>query len=138
MNEQPSKQQITGRGKWRFMLIGLCVLFLIILGCRAENESSDDVPPTESAAPAPTRDTFAGEIQLQTFQAEQGWGYDVYIDGRHYIHQAHQPAVGGRQGFATQEQAAAVGALVSTKIRKGIIPPSVSAAEVDSLIRSTQ
>ena len=77
-------------------------------------------------------------ISVKPFQIDGGWGYDIYIDGKRYIHQPHLPAVGGNQPFATELQAKKVGAFVADKIGRGIMPPSVTPAEVDSLIKATE
>ncbi len=63
----------------------------------------------------------------------QGWGYDVYVDGKKMIHQPHIPAVPGRQVFRSRQEAEKVAALVSYKIKNNIMPPSLTTAELDSL-----
>jgi len=72
-------------------------------------------------------------VEIQTFQTEKGWGYDVFVDGKKYIHQEIIPAVPGTKGFDTEENAQKVADLVSHKISNNIMPPSVTPEELDSL-----
>ena len=72
-------------------------------------------------------------VEIQTFQTEKGWSYDVFVDGKKYIHQEIIPAVSGTNGFDTEENAKKVAGLVSHKIRNNIMPPSVTPEELDSL-----
>ncbi len=74
------------------------------------------------------------KLEVKTFQNENGWGYDIFRNGKRYIHQPSKPAVGGTNGFDTKLQAQKFGELVVYKIEKGIIPPTVSIMEVDSII----
>lgn len=62
-----------------------------------------------------------------------GFGYNILIDGKMYVHQPHIPAVAGNKGFASAEAAAKAASLVSYKIRNNIMPPSISEHELDSI-----
>ncbi|MFC0183057.1 protein of unknown function [Pseudarcicella hirudinis] len=73
------------------------------------------------------------EILVKIIKTETGWGYDVYVNGKMKVHQPHIPVVTGLNGFKSRRDAKAVGKLVKQKIRKGLIPPSVSRKELDSL-----
>lgn len=73
------------------------------------------------------------KITTKVFQTEKGWGYDIYIGDKHYIHQTEIPAIQGTQGFSNKLQASKTAAFVAKKIHKGIIPPSVTPDELDSL-----
>ena len=77
----------------------------------------------------------SGTFTPKTFQGEQGWGYDIYMGDKRYIHQPHKPAVGGNQGFENAGQANAIAEFVIHKLNQGIMPPSVSAIEVDSILK---
>jgi hypothetical protein len=63
----------------------------------------------------------------------RGWGYDIMVDGKIYIHQPNVPAVMGNNGFSSEEKAQAAGEYVIQKLRNNIIPPAVSPEELDSL-----
>lgn len=72
-------------------------------------------------------------VEATVFQAQDGWGYDIFVDAKKYIHQPMIPGIAGVAGFRTEDQARKVADLVVKKIKKNIIPPSVSTDELDSL-----
>ncbi len=73
-------------------------------------------------------------VEINTFQSEKGWGYDIIVDGAQYIHQPNIPALSGDFGFDTEMQARSVAKLVVKKIRKNILPPGVTPEEVNIAI----
>ena len=72
-------------------------------------------------------------LEIQTFKNDSGWGYNIYREGKLYIHQPHIPAIAGNQTFRSEEDAIKTGRFIIVKIRKNILPPSVTLAELDSL-----
>jgi len=62
-----------------------------------------------------------------------GWGYDIILNGKPYIHQFHIPALAGDKRFERESDAQKVQKLVVWKINKKISPPTVSVKELDSL-----
>lgn len=62
-----------------------------------------------------------------------GFGYDILIDGKPYVHQPHIPAVAGNKGFATSQAANKAGEFVAYKIKNNIMPPSITEHELDSV-----
>jgi len=72
-------------------------------------------------------------IEAKTFQVDNGWGYDIYIDGQKYMHQEHIPAVQGLHPFTTKEDARKAAELVVFKIKNNILPPTLSVHELDSI-----
>ncbi|EKR62057.1 MULTISPECIES: DUF4907 domain-containing protein [Leptospira] len=75
------------------------------------------------------------KIRIQTFDVNSGeYGYDVYVDGSRFVHQPHIPGRHGTEGFQNQKQAERVATLVSEKIRKGLIPPTITREEVENAI----
>jgi hypothetical protein len=80
----------------------------------------------------------AGEITVQVFENTEangtgGFGYDLIADGKPMIHQPHIPAISGLKGFASKADAEKAGMLMKYKIEKGIMPPTISMEELDSL-----
>ena len=75
------------------------------------------------------------DIKLQTFKSDTGWGYNILIDDKIYVHQPHIPAIPGNRGFKSQEKALFVGNAVLTKVKNGIIPPSLTKEEVMNLLQ---
>lgn len=65
--------------------------------------------------------------------ASNTWCYDIYIEGRMFIHQPSAPGLPGNDGFKTKTDAKKVAQLVIKKIRKGEMPPSVTSKEMKKL-----
>lgn len=105
----------------KFIILGVLVLagigyavFMIVL-------------PKEKVAANPYENS---EITVNTFKEDSGWGYEVLIDGNIYVHQPNIPAVGGNNGFKNETDARTTGNLAVEKIKKGIIPPTLSVEEL--------
>lgn len=64
---------------------------------------------------------------------EGGFGYNILKDGKLYIHQTSIPSVQGVKGFSTHEKAMRAAEFVIYKLQNGVVPPSVSGRELDSL-----
>jgi hypothetical protein len=60
-------------------------------------------------------------------------GYTIHKAGKIYIRQPVIPGVTGSKGFADKKQARKVANLMLYKIRRNIIPPSITISELDSL-----
>ena len=96
------------------------------------NQNNDAVNPSTTPVSSAVIDSF----EVRTFMnqgAPGGYGYDVLMGGKIYIHQPHIPAVAGNNGFPSAESALKTGTFIVTKIRKNIMPPSVTKEELDSL-----
>ena len=72
------------------------------------------------------------KYDLGTFKTANGWGYNVLINYRIYIHQEIIPAVYGNQSFKSVQDANKTGDLVIKKLRKGQLP-TIRIEELDSL-----
>ena len=66
--------------------------------------------------------------------ANHTFGYDIYNAGKLMIHQPTPPGMAGNNGFAKKQQAAKVAELVITKMKKGEMPPTVSAEELKKIM----
>ena len=87
----------------------------------AVDENTDDIPE-------------AGRmIETTVFQVEEGWGYDVFVDGKRFIHQPNIPVIQGNIPFENEADAKRVAEFVADKIRMNINPPAVTLQELDSL-----
>jgi hypothetical protein len=73
------------------------------------------------------------EVEVKIVEVEGGWGYDIYMNNKRYIHQPNIPGVPGLKVFLTKEEAQKTANLAIQKIEMGIMPPSVTPAELDSL-----
>jgi hypothetical protein len=71
-------------------------------------------------------------VHAEAVQTVYGWGYNVLADEKIYIKQEFIPAVPGKQGFKSADDALRVGNLVVKKISSNL-PPSITIGELDSL-----
>lgn len=65
--------------------------------------------------------------------ANNTWGYDIYNNGKLFLHQPSIPALPGNNGFATKSSAEKVAKKVIEKINKGENPPTISVDEMKEL-----
>lgn len=78
-------------------------------------------------------------IEIKTYKTEnntgkpQGWGYDIYVNGKKLIHQPIIPAIPGNAPFRTEKDALKTGALAAGKMKKSGSLPTLSVKELDSL-----
>ena len=101
-------------------------LFSILFACN--NEPTAHEKQIEQA-----KNNYEHTLQVQTFQAENGWGYDIYIDGKKFVHQTQIPAKQGNSGFSSEAKAHKTALLVCEKIMMNFMPPTVTMEELDSL-----
>ena len=62
-----------------------------------------------------------------------GFGFEILQGTRPLIIQPHIPAIQGIKGFKTKEQASIIGNYMIYKINNGIMPPSITVHDLDSL-----
>lgn len=72
-------------------------------------------------------------LSYKTFTVGEGWGYDIYLDDKKFIHQKIVPSVEGYHSFINADEAARVAQLCIAKMKKGLKLPYISVAEIDSL-----
>lgn len=72
-------------------------------------------------------------IEINIIPSVSGWGYNIIVNGKLFIHQPFIPAVKGNQSFKSVDDALKVANLVQEKIRRKILPPPISIVELDSL-----
>jgi hypothetical protein len=65
--------------------------------------------------------------------AGHSFGYDIYSGSKILIHQVSIPGLPGNQGFTRRKDAEKVAALVTKKLEKHIMPPTVSRQEMEDL-----
>lgn len=61
------------------------------------------------------------------------FGYDIYKDSTLIIHQPIVPGISGNSGFKNEDDAGKVANLMVSKLSNGIMPPSITLEEMDSL-----
>ena len=115
----------------RYAIICIAGIYCTIMSCADRNEQP---------APAETR-THSNTVQpapeirydCKTFDTDGGFGYDIYINGHVFVHQEHIPAVSGVHPFATESDAWLVGSMAVEKMKQGIVPPTISIQDMQSL-----
>lgn len=117
-------------------IIALSALFcLLISSCNnAEKNSSADKPAVSG------KNNFSGKIETRIFRNDTvagsnltGFGYDILVDGKLYIHQPHIPSISGSTGFASEDDAHKTAEYVAQKLRETNALPSLSKEELDKL-----
>ncbi len=109
--------------KYTLYLIIINLLF-VICSCNSNIEKSKSTEINDNL------DT----ITTQVFKTDdQGWGYDVLINGKPYIHQTIIPSVNGRFSFKTQEDARKTASHIVSILLKNNGLPSTTFEELDSL-----
>ena len=116
----------------KFFLPLFCFLTLSCNNAQ-KNNSTDKTPVNESG-------NVQRKIETRIFRNDTiagsnltGFGYDILVDGKLYIHQPHIPAVSGAGGFLTEEDARKTAEYASEKFRKTNTLPALSKPELDSL-----
>lgn len=111
---------------------------LIFAACRNSASPENNLHDEQENFGTLTEDTTSHpndsvKTEIKTFKGDNGWGYDIFIDSKIYIHQPNIPSVSGTNGFANEESAKRCGEFIAFKIRNHILPPSVTPEELDSL-----
>ncbi len=104
-----------------FAVVVLCFIVIVSFSCHNRKVNTAD----EKA--------FTSRYSLATFQTENGWGYEIKIDGKTKIKQPTIPAVSGGLAFDSEMDARRVGELVMQKLQKSKQLPTVTKKELDSL-----
>lgn len=57
-------------------------------------------------------------VKVLSFHTSAGWGYEIMVDGKTFIHQDYIPAVQGNKSFQSPEDALKVGNYLLEKMKK--------------------
>jgi hypothetical protein len=124
----------------KYNLLALVITGLLASGCNNAPQPETEQPATQESAASSYNPYSKSEITHEIFRVDsvdnsgvRGWGYNILVDGKIYIHQPTVPAVMGNNGFSSEEKAQKAAGLVISKIRNNVIPPSVTPEELDSL-----
>ncbi|MFN8145020.1 MAG: DUF4907 domain-containing protein [Bacteroidia bacterium] len=134
--------------KLMYSIFGILIMFS---ACSGDSQKQSDSKSADSSV-ATVRNEAAGGMnegengnavtannqsyEVNTFSNTAdigGFGYDVLMGGKLYIHQPHIPAIQGNKGFANEANARKAGEFIVSKLKRNIMPPSVSKEELDSL-----
>ena len=62
------------------------------------------------------------QFSYTTFNQASGWGYEVLVDGRIFIHQDYVPVLAAKQGFSKKKYAEEAAGLVIKKLQHNQLP----------------
>ncbi len=68
----------------------------------------------------------------RVFEASGGWGYDILVDDKLFIHQESVPVISGSKAFPRKEEAQKTASLIINKMKRGE-PPVVTTFELQQL-----
>lgn len=116
----------------------LFILALLALTSCIEQPSPNKEPLVPQKNTVSTKDipeeVDSEELSLKITDSEYGgFGFEILQGENTLIIQPHIPAVPGMKGFETKEQATIIGNYMIYKINNGIMPPSISVQDLDSL-----
>ena len=72
-------------------------------------------------------------VETLVFKTSDGWGYNIIVNEKIYIHQSHIPAINELKSFANSEDALRVAEYAVKKLRLTQRLPSITYHELDSL-----
>ena len=71
--------------------------------------------------------------EIDTFRSDPGWGYDILMNNKVYIHQPYMPALEGQVPFNDKQSARKTARLVLKKIRNHK-SPALTKEELQSIL----
>jgi len=104
----------------------------------SENVSTEVTPSTLPQIDGAEKVAFPSTSPTSNYsyklvEGDHGWGYQIFEDSTMQINQMHIPSVPGINGFETKEKAGIAAGYILGQIEKGIFPPTVSPAILDSI-----
>ena len=104
---------------------------LALASCIEQPEIRKESPTSDKDK---EQELVAESLSLKiTGSKHDGFGFEILQGTNPLIIQPHIPAVQGIKGFETKEQASIIGNYMIYKINNGIMPPSISVQDLDSL-----
>jgi len=77
------------------------------------------------------------KVESVPLHNSRGWGYEIMVDHKIFIHQEYIPAISGKKAFFSEEDAMKTAGLVVQKLVKGK-PVAITRNDLDSLKISFQ
>ncbi|MDP4221742.1 MAG: DUF4907 domain-containing protein [Bacteroidota bacterium] len=74
--------------------------------------------------------------KVKIIESGQGWGYDILVKNKPYIHQPYIPVIEGETPFPDKKSAMGTGRLVVKKLKSHKIP-YITKEELDSILKSS-
>lgn len=77
-----------------------------------------------------TKPAVSPNVRYEITVSEDGYGYKIYMAENLYISQPSIPAVAGTAGFENEVDARKIAELAVSKIKQGILPPTITTEEI--------
>ncbi|OQX96325.1 MAG: hypothetical protein B6I20_14565 [Bacteroidetes bacterium 4572_117] len=107
------------------LLLSIISFFILTISCN-NTKKTENVEDIEYQLPK-------REVNLYYFETENGWGYDVEINGKKFLHQIHLPCDCGGEGFKTKEKATLAAEFLKKKIENNERSLIIYREQLDSL-----
>jgi Domain of unknown function (DUF4907) len=62
------------------------------------------------------------DVSYKIFKKDSGWGYDISVNGKLFIHQENIPSLAGKRSFTEESHAENTAMLIINKIKRGQLP----------------
>ena len=120
--------------KGTLITIGIIILNIY---CNAQEatfrKNLDDKKQYANTTKSFSPENKTDSITVKTLRSSDGWGYDIYVNSKNYIHQEYIPAISGKKPFKSKNDAEKTAGIVKEKIKKNIIPPSMTVNELNKI-----
>lgn len=108
------------------------ILVFLLIACNSNKQNQKE--QSGATADSTTKGTIIeNSYSVKTFMVGNYWGYGIYKNNQLFIHQPNIPAIEGNQGFSSEQKAMITATLTIQKLKNGIMPPTLSIQELDSL-----
>lgn len=120
--------------KFKLFQNGFTILLLIlnISGCSLKSNGTNGSDSTTIQQIKPQ--VASGKYSFIVIKVEGNtFGYEISDNGKLLVRQKTIPALSGNRGFSSQEDAEKCANFVISKLKRNIMPPTVTPREIDSL-----
>ncbi len=111
-----------------FLMLTLMVVFYASNG---QSSTDHDSRLNDSLQDQTQKDIIYSYTIMQS--VNNTWCYDIFKEGKRFIHQTSIPGLPGNEGFKNKSDAERVAQLVIDKLKKGEMPPSVTTDELKKM-----
>lgn len=104
---------------------------LILLVAMVFNAQAQTTTKANNQTTASNNKTVTHAYSYKIIESpDKTFGYEIYADKKLMIKQNTIPGRQGNHGFTTKKQAETIAKMVTQKLQKGIMPPSITADEL--------
>lgn len=107
------------------------MIIIFFVACNYQYNNEDYT--TENVITKSKRPLKINNVETKVFENSHGWGYEIIVNQKIYIHQEHIPAINELKGFSSADDAKRVANFAIKKMLKTQKLPSIKYHELDSL-----